>query len=234
MSDRVRVVGRGGSGGGHDRRPIWWAVALVAVAAAFLLGRLTGDGGSTSAPGRAAGASTVQASVPVGYAHSRDGAVAAALNYGAVAARDDFLVPARRRKVLDTIATPGFARRFETKAARAYALALRGPLGEGLRSGASTVSLSAPLAYKVVSYTRDRAVVAGWGVAVSGNTAGFRPQIDFQTTRSVLVWTDGDWKLDGGESTPGPAPALAASVDPSTATDFVDALDAMQSVQYAP
>jgi len=234
MSDRVRVVGRGGAGAAPDRRPIWWAIALVAVAAAFLIGRLTGDDGGSAPPQASAGPANVEAGVPVGYAHSEAGAVAAALNYGAVAARDDFLTAERRKRVLDLVATPGFAMRFESKAAPAYRLALQGPLGQGLRTGAPTVSLSAPLAYKVVSYTPSRAVIAGWGVAVSGNTAGFKPQIDFQTTRSVLVWRDGDWKLDGGESTPGPAPELAESVQPSSAQKFVDELDAMQSVQYAP
>jgi len=232
MSDRVRVVGRGGSGGGPDRRVVWWAIVLVAVAAAFLIGRLTGGSSTTTLAGP--GPSKVVSGVPVGYAHTRDGAIAAALNYGAVAAREDFLQAERRRQVLEIIATPAFARHFETQAAPAFALALRGPFGQGLRAGVPTVSLAAPLAYEVVRYTPSRVVVAGWGVAVSGNTAGFRPQIDFQTTRSVLVWREGDWKLDGGKDTPGPAPTLAASVVPSSAQQFVDELDAMQSVQYAP
>jgi len=234
MSDRVRIVGHGAGPAPSSRRALPWAIAIVAIAAAFLIGRATGDSGGSTSHVAGSGPTRTEFGVPVGYAHSRAGAVAAAFGYGATSAGEDFLNPERRRIVLDIIATPAFARRYEQRATPALAEALRGPLGRGLRVGAPTILLSAPLAYRVVSYSSQRAVIAGWGAAVSANTVGLKPQVDFQTTTSTLVWRNGDWKLDDGRIDPGPTPAPAIDTQPTSAGTFVNALNGMQSSRYEP
>lgn len=234
MSDRVRIVGHGAGPAPSSRRALRWAIALVAIAAAFLIGRATGDSGGNAPRAAGAGPTRTEAGVPVGYARSRAGAVAAAFGYGAVSAREDFLNPQRRRVVLDIIATPAFAQRYAQRATPALAEALRGPLGRGLRVGAPTILLSAPLAYRVVSYSSQRAVIAGWGAAVSANTVGLNPQVDFQTTTSTVVWRNGDWKLDDGRIDPGPTPAPAIDTQPTSAEAFVNSLSGMESSRHEP
>jgi hypothetical protein len=172
--------------------------------------------------------------VPVGYAHTEEGAVAAALNYGAVAARKEFLSPRRRKIILGIAATPAFAREYERLASPALAAALRGPLGQGFKAGAPTIYQSAPLAYRVVSYTPQRATVSGWGMALSGNTIGFTPQVDFETTTSTLMWSEGDWKVSGGSSTDGPTPRLSEQSKPTPAAQLVQGLQDMRTVHYEP
>jgi hypothetical protein len=170
----------------------------------------------------------------VGYTHNQEGAVAAALNYGEVSSQEGFLNPGRRKVVLGLIATPAFAREYEKKATPGIATALRGPLGQGLRAGVPTIFESAPLAYRVASYTPERAVIVGWGMALSGNTSGLTPQADFQTSTSTVVWSSGDWKAGGGSAVEGPTPALAEQSKPTRPAQLIHELQNLRSVHYAP
>lgn len=210
---------------------------LLVLAVGVLIGRVTAPG--SSAPGvpiRSGdpGPTRLVSGVPVGYAHSREGAVAAALNYGGVSSQEGFLNPARRKVVLGIIAMPAFAREYEKKATPGIAAALRGPLGQGLRAGVPTIFESAPLAYRVVSYTPQQAVIVGWGMALSGNTSGLTPQADFQTSTSTVVWSSGDWKASSGSAVDGPTPALAEQSKPTQPARLIRELQSLRSVHYAP
>jgi hypothetical protein len=236
-SDEVRVVA-------GSPRPIRTNITvgsasavLLALIVGVVVGRITAPEHSSKQPASQAsdpGPFRSSSGVPVGYAHTQPGAVAAALNYGVVSARPEFLDAARRTATLRIIATPAFARTFETKAAPGLAAALRGPLGQGLRAGTPTIYQSAPLAYRVVSYTPQRAVITGWGLALSGNTGGLAPQVDFQTATSTLVWSEDDWKLADGASVEGPTPALAQDAHPTSAAQFVRQLQTLRGVRNAP
>lgn len=93
---------------------------------------------------------------------------------------------------------------------------------------------SAPLAYRVVSYTPQKAVISGWGVALSGNTVGLAPHADFQTATSTLVWSDGDWKLAGGQAVEGPTPSLIRGATPTPAGRLVPRIAGLRGVRYVP
>lgn len=235
---RIRVFASGGAANRSGFGALALSLAaLLVLAVGFLLGRATAPG--RTSPGRSLqtrnpGPTRIVSGVPVGYAHSEEGAVAAALNYGAVAARKEFLNPSRRRVILGIAAIPAFARDYERLAAPGLAAALRGPLGQGFRAGVPTVYESAPLAYKVISYTPQRAVISGWGMALSGNTSGFAPQVDFETSRSTLVWSSGDWKLSDGSSADGPTPRLSEQSRPTPAAQLIHDLQDLRTVHYAP
>jgi len=110
----------------------------------------------------------------------------------------------RRSRVLALIATDRYARTFQGRGGAALDQERRGPLGRGLQTGAQTVYLASPIAYRVVSFTPDAARVIGWGVAVVGAVS----------------------------SQDGPTPALTSS--PGAASAFLDRLGGLQGVRHAP
>jgi hypothetical protein len=231
---RVRVVASAAVA--RSRRPTLWLLAVpAALLVAFVLGRATA-GSSSAEPGLAGpGPARSVASVPVGFAHTRAGGVAALLNYAASLGDPRVLLDARRRRqVLSLVATPSYAASFDGRTAAALAAMRRGQLGSGLAVGARTAYLASPIAYRVVSYTAHRAVVDGWGVSIVGNDQGIRPQAAWGTTRAVARWQGGDWKVDSAHTTNGPTPALAPGHTPSAAGDFLARLSGFNGVRHAP
>lgn len=143
------------------------ALALILIVIAFLLDRASAGGGRQSSPspgqtGGQAGPTRTVAGLPVGYAHSRAGAVAAAANYGVALAGPLFLDDARRAAVIRQIGTPGYVERTLPAAASAVWQLKASLIGKGLRQGAGTVYEGAPLAYRVVSYATAQARVQIW------------------------------------------------------------------------
>lgn len=225
MSDQVRILA-GHRGGGRRRMPL---AAIAAAVLALLVGLVAGR---VTAPDRRAARHV--GTIPVGYPHTRAGAVAATLNAGAVLGDPRVLLDsARRTRALSLLATARYADRFTGSAAAALEQARNAPLGRGLHSGAQTISLTSPLAYRVVAYDGDAATVLSWGVAVVGNDQGLAPSASWATTTTALRWQHGDWKIDAAASQPGPTPAPDAQ-RPSSADAFIPALAASQGVRHAP
>lgn len=240
MSDQVRVLS-GGDGPSPPRR--WLAVVgaiLLALIAGLTVGRATApDAGTTTrqAPTPTAGAtpgpSRVVSGVGLGYPRTRAGAVAALFSDSAVLGDPRTLLnTSRRSRVLSLIATDRYARTFQGRGAAALDQERRGLLGRGLQTGAQTVYLASPIAYRVVSFTPDATRVVGWGVAVVGNDQGLAPRATWATSTTDAVWENGDWKIDAVTSQDGPTPALTSS--PSAASAFLDRLGGLQGVRHAP
>ena len=105
--------------------------------------------------------------VPVGYAHTRAGALAAALNYTGVIAQPGVLLDAARlRRALSAMATPRLAAKLMTDygpVARRIANSL---LVRSLRSGTPTVDVGVPVAYRIVRSGADRVTVQLWTVGI--------------------------------------------------------------------
>lgn len=237
MADDVRVVA---SGSTTRRRGVSTGTVLAVIAAlliGLLVGRLTSGGDDDSPPapkrGQDVGPTRSVNGVPVGYAHSREGAVAATLNYGAVLAGPEFLDPERRREILRIVAVPEYASEVERSAAPGLAQVERGPIGRSLAAGEPTLFKGAPISYRVVRYSADEAIVAVWGVALVGSDE-LQPQADYQTTTSTLRWVNGDWKFAAGRSNDGPTPALSNGTRPTPGTRFLQAIDGFEGLRYAP
>src|SRR3954451_19414672 len=220
---RVRVVA---SAAERDRRrpPIRWLLVVVITAVvAFVIGAATaGTRSITDSVPAGPGPTRSLAGVPLGFSHDRAGAVAALLNYGAVLSDPRILLDQRRRaQVLSRVATPRYAATFNGRAGSAFKRAESSPLGRGLVTGARTAYFATPIAYRVTSYTADRASVEGWGVAVIGNDQGVKPQATWGTTVATAVWHRGDWKIDAVQAADGPTPVNAAAHTPSASSDFL-------------
>jgi hypothetical protein len=223
----------------HSRMPA--AVALViALAAAAVVGRLTAPRADSLPVPRPApvakppglGAARTVAGVPVGYARTREGAVAAMAAYGHVLADPRVQIDDRRRsEVAAAVGTERYTHSLRDAEA-VFAARRAGPVGQALRPGARAVFLAVPIAYRMLSYDDSTAVIRSWGVAITASDTGLSPQASWGTTTTTAVWARGDWKVDRVSSQPGPLPGGTGT--PSTALAFVDALSGLRTFRHAP
>ena len=149
----------------------------------------------------------------LGYARTREGAVAAA---------SDYLAALNGRVILDPAAVPRRLAAISAAAAReglgrAYAAAatqLRQQLGVGTVPEPVVVVRAAPVGYRVAAYAPGAATVSIWRVGVVGSGATVKPQQSWRTETVALVWEGGTWKIDSLRSAPGPTPPLAGAPTP--------------------
>lgn len=239
MGDRVRVVS-GDPGGSPRARTLGMALGVVVIVlAAFFVGRSAGPShhAVTPAPRTVVQGppepSRIVDGVGAGYPHTESGAVAALLGDGTTLGNPSVLLdPHRRAQVLSLIATSRYAATFSGAGGRALAAARQGALGRGLTSGAQTVYLAVPIAYRVVSYTPEAIRVVGYGVSVVGNDQGLAPRATWATTTTTAVWQGGDWRVDSASTSDGPTPALTST--PSDAVTFLDGLAGAHVVRDEP
>jgi hypothetical protein len=214
----------------------------VAVLGVFALGRASTGGRSGSSvpsprsaiPG--AGPTRTVSGVPTGYAHTRAGAMAAALNYIGVVGNPAVLLDVRRlRQVLSVLATPQLARRVLAGYGPAAARLGQSRLVRSLRSGTPAIAIGVPVAYRVVRRTGDRLTVQFWTVGVVGDVQGTEPHAIWQRTTATFGWVGGDWKLIAPlEHDDGPTPAPPATGHPTDASAFIASLRGFRSFRYAP
>jgi hypothetical protein len=207
--------------------------ALVVAAA---VGRLTAPRPEAAAPQirtlPVPLARSIAAGVPVGYARTRAGAVAAMAAYGQVLADPRVQLDDRRRRLVATaVGTDHYAQGL-AEAEPVFAARRSSAVGQALRAGARSVFLGLPIAYRVMSYDGSRAVIKSWGVAVAASDTGIQPRAGWGTTTTTAVWHDGDWKVDQVHSQPGPVPAATGT--PSQASSFIEALAGMRTLHHAP
>jgi hypothetical protein len=226
-----------------DRKRITTGQALLAVglvALGLVIGWLTaGDGGeSTDGNGGAnVGPSDSVKGIPVGYERSREGAAAAALNYGTVLARPEFVTdPRRRAEILEVIATPAEARRYEEEDRVASLASLaQTPVYRATREGEPSVWQTTPLGYRVERYNRDDAQLFVWSAAITGASEA-PPRASFGSGSVALRWEGDDWKFAGdiGRTEDGPTPALAEGAPASSSNEFRARLRGLQGLRYVP
>jgi len=154
---------------------------------------------------------------PAGFAHSRDGATAAAIAYTAtLSQRLLYLDPAAADSAVRAITADASVETI-TREVLAGLQAVREPLAAG---AGATWWVVEPLAVKVEAYTDDRARISVWMVRVLSRPGVVVPQSSWVTETVELVWEDGDWRLWSDESTPGPTPVLDGSDLPASAAQL--------------
>jgi len=240
-----------GSGAPQPRRPLrrWLiAVAAVAVLASALVMR------PWSRPGPAAPTTAVAdgavvicdsagiaalparwvAGVPVGWPHTRQGAVGAAAGYARVLSAGWFLAEAgRRQRALGAMAAPEARLGLQAAQDEVAAGIARGPFGAGLaRRGVRSLLRTSLLGYRLDRYTPGDAQVALWALVLYGNDGGLAPQSLYATSTLRLRWT-GDWKLVEAATVPGPVP-VQGQATPSAAGELVEAAERFKEFDYAP
>lgn len=213
---------------------------LLAALALVVLGVLIGwatDAGDSFDRGEQSGADVGPTrsvdGIPVGYERSRQGAAAAALAYATALARPEFITDATRRtEILDAIATPDVARRYER---RDYSAIAQTPVYRATREGKPSVWQTTPLGYRVERYTGADAEVFTWSMAITG-AGRTLPVAAFGTGARRLVWQDGDWKFAGdvGRAQDGPTPALLETASPTSTEQFRARLRGLEGLRYVP
>lgn len=186
-------------------------VALIAVVVGVLLGRVSTP---TPSPPKAAppspGPTSESVGVGVGFSHTREGVVLAAGSYQQAFADKAVLRPDELRRRIEVVATPRFAPvMLEANEPGASRLRLS-PFGEGVRAQVLSAYFGVPVAYRLLAYTPNRAVVQTWGFTLLGNVTSVEPTAYFGLGRTVLVWMDGDWKIADTRASFGPTPRLTS------------------------
>jgi hypothetical protein len=189
---------------------------VVLLAAGFGVGRLSAPASSGGQQAKVSGQSgpgpwRVENGVPVGYAHTQEGAVAAATNYVMVKDGPLNAQPDKYLAAIDVMAAPDAKAKLRTDAEKGLA-AWQTVFGltSAAQQGRAVTFRTVPLSYHVDRYDGRTSKVSIWEelfVAIDGARA---LQETWATTAYTVEWTDGDWRLasvDGGSE--GPVPAIA-------------------------
>jgi hypothetical protein len=209
--------------------PRWMLPALVGcLLLGGLVGRLTAPSGRRaarpSAPSTLGPTHTI-AGVPLGFAHSPAGAVAALTAYSTILSNPQVSLNSRRRKqVLSLIASPAYLASFHGQAATGYTLT-----GAGLPS----VFFLAPIAYRIVHYDESSATVLGFSVAVF-NALRRNPRALWGTSVTTARWVRDNWQIVESHTSAGPSPALATDQRPSTTAAFLSTLRGARELRHVP
>lgn len=189
-------------------------------------------GASPAAPAPATtdpGPSGIEHGVPAGFARTKAGAVVAAAAFvctGQELVDMDLLeVEAAVRQMATTGAADAQVRDTIDRLAAARQV-LQGGTGP-------IIFRQASIAWRVESYTPERARVAVWNVGVLARDRVAPPQAGWFTSTFDLVWERGDWKIDAEVVVPGPAPMLSDAAPPATFEQFTGALDGFVDVGAA-
>jgi hypothetical protein len=214
---------------------------VVALLVVFALGRASAGSSSPSAPSpRSAipgvGPAHTVRGVPVGYTHTRAGALAAALNYTGVIAQPGVLLDsARLRRALSAMATPELAAKLMAEYGPLARQIANTSLVRSLRSGTPTVDVGVPVAYRILRSTPDRVTVQLWTVGVVGDEQAAAPQANWARLTLTLGWVAGDWKYVAvAPRQSGPTPRLGRAGSPTAPSTFIAQLHGFRGFRYAP
>jgi hypothetical protein len=198
--------------------------------------------GTAAAPAAATatkgvGPRRIENGVKVGYAHSREGAIAAAANYTTALSSDLLLDPARRKAAIDTLAAPEAKARLQQRFDQAVA-SLRSGLGvSGASEDAQVLLRATPVGWRVEEYSDRAATVAIWVTSVGGSIGGTDGPVPIRegwgTTTVELRWAGGDWKQVDSTTTDGPVP-IADVAPPTAAPELVSKANEFKEFTYAP
>jgi hypothetical protein len=199
--------------------------------------------GTAAAPAAAAatkgvGPRRIENGVKVGYAHTREGAIAAAANYTTALSSDLILDSARRKAAIDTLAAPEAKARLQKTFDQAVA-SLRSGLGVtgAAGDGAQVLLRATPVGWRVEEYSDRAARVAIWVTSVGGSIGGTDGPVPIRegwgTTTVDLRWAGGDWKQVDSTTTDGPVP-IADVAPPTAAPELVSKASEFKEFTYAP
>ena len=165
------------------------------------------------------GPTTEENGVPVGYARTEEGAVAAATNFNLLSGRDDLLDREAMTTAMQTFAAPSWKSEAADQARNGYDYVAE-------TYGDDADVSTAVLRYDLAEYASDHAVVELWTVTVLSGPE--RPNVDevWGIVTVDLVWVDSDWRIAGIESSPGPAPVDLPTRQPQqTARSLMEDFD---------
>ena len=158
--------------------------------------------------------------MPAGFSRTPDGAVAAAASFVCNGQALLDMDPLSAEQAIRQISSSSTVDR-QVADTLAKLQAARTQLAGGT---GTTVYRQAAIAWRIDSFTPDRATVAIWDVGVLSRDGSAPPQASWAISRFELVWERGDWKVLDEAIAPGPAPILDNSAAPATAAQLASAL----------
>lgn len=214
------------------KRAALFLSAAVLLVLAFVIGRFSAPDGevqsnppATAVPG---------AELETNFPHSEDGAIVAAAAYQRALANSAILRPGGLKKRVEAIATPAYAdKMLEANQPGADRLKA-GPLGEGVQQGIPTVYVGIPIAYRVLSYTPNRARIQNWGSTIVGNVSTVEPVAYFGTGTIELVWQGGRWRVASSKAAFGPTPQTSTPEKGTEGFELQDLADDFKPYGVAP
>lgn len=201
---------------------------VVALGSGVVLGRLTSP---SSSPPSGVGPRTNANGVPVGYAHSVGGAVAAASNYldflGSPAGFDQRKLDAGLRQ----IAAPGSEQMVDSTKATFFGAQQQLAQMTAGQTGPLLIE-NKELGYRLAGYDEHHARVVIWGLSIGGNAGNLPPEAGFHDYSLDLQWSRGDWRLVSYVDANGPAPQTQQP--PSPQGGFVDEVKTYRAFRNSP
>lgn len=206
------LLGSGPEGSSTTRRSAVKAVAaavvlLAALVAGVVLGRLSVAPNTTPATeeqvvegpiGEDPGPTGSVRGVPVGYARSAEGAVAAATGYTLTLADKRTFNPAWRDAAYRVIAAPdAYPALVESVRGSYTRIADRVGLDDAAAYDGSIQATTVPLGYRVDAYHSERATVTVWSAGWLTRPRGTQLPLRARTMTFELAWVDADWKIVG-------------------------------------
>lgn len=153
------------------------------------------------------GPTTEENGVPVGYARTEEGAVAAATNFNLLSGRDDLLDLDAMRSAMQTLAAPSWKDDASRQAQNGYEFIVD-TYGEDADVSAAV------LRYDLVDFTSDSASVRLWTVSLASGSKQPTVEEVWAVVTVELLWVADDWRVEGVESSVGPAPVDLPSGQP--------------------
>jgi hypothetical protein len=140
----------------------------------------------------------VRNDVPVSYAHTEQGAVAAATGYLSAIGDKRAFSREWRERAYRTMAAPGVADELLASVAGSYER-IDGDLGLGDAAAydGSLLAVTVPVGYRVDEYSDERASITVWAAGWLTRLSGPQLPLRAQTSTMELTWVEGDWKLTG-------------------------------------
>ena len=157
--------------------------------------------------------------VPTGYARTEAGAVSAAVNFSLITASADLEDPASLISAMETAAAPAWREEARAQASAGHEFMVR-------RYGGGAELSSTPVRYDVERFSPQEAVVKLWTVSVASGSRGPTVHEVWGTLTVQLAWVEGDWRVTGNRSSPGPVPVdLPSAISESSAISVMENFD---------
>lgn len=180
-----------------------------------------GTSSEAAASANSAPSPRLERGVPVGFARTAEGAVAAASSFVCTGQTILDMDPLSAEEAVRQMAAARTADKQVADTLAKLRIA-RAALASG--TGA-TLYRQAAIAWRMETFSPDRARVAIWSVGVLARDGVAPPQAGWATSTFDLVWEREDWRIESEVVVPGPAPLLDASAPPATATQLIASLE---------
>jgi len=191
-----------------DGKVRWTLVAgaVVLIALAFAIGRISAPSEEAEPDSSPTVSASTDAELDTKYPHSPEGAILAAGAYQRAFADPSILKPGVLKRRVDAVATPDYAGRMLEANQPGTDRLMEEPVGEGVRQGIPTAYFGVPVVYRLLSYAPERARIQNWGFTIVGNASTVEPAAYFGTATTELVWQDDRWKIASTRGAFGPTP----------------------------